>query len=104
MENLKRNIYQLKNNISLFLVVIFLSSCSSMESLKFWENGEVDIDEPKKLEKFPIFELNKSKLPDDFRSSILKLDNELKGNEFNQEKLKKAVEEIGKRIILFNEI
>ena len=31
-------------------------------------------------------------------------DNELKGNEFNQEKLKKAVEEIGKRIILFNEI
>ena len=54
MENLKRNIYQLKNNISLFLVVIFLSSCSSMESLKFWENGEVDIDEPKKLEKFSI--------------------------------------------------
>ena len=52
MENLKRNIYQLKNNISLFLIVIFLSSCSSMESLKFWENGEVDIDEPKKLEKF----------------------------------------------------
>ena len=61
-------------------------------------------EKPKKLEKFPIFELNKSKLPDDFRSSILKLDNELKGNEFNQEKLKKAVEEIGKRIILFNEI
>jgi outer membrane protein assembly factor BamB len=52
MENLKRNIYQLKNNISLFLIVIFLSSCSSMESFKFWENGEVDIDEPRKLEKF----------------------------------------------------
>ena len=56
------------------------------------------------MEKFPIFELNNSKLPDDFRSSISKLVNELKNNEFNQEKLKKTVEEIGKRIILFNEI
>ena len=61
-------------------------------------------EKPKKLEKFPIFELNKTELPDDFRSSISKLDNELKDNEFNQEKLKKTVEEIGKRIILFNEI
>ena len=61
-------------------------------------------EKPKKLEKFPIFELNKSKLPDDFRSSISKLDDELKDNEFNQEKLKKTVKEIGKRIIFFNEI
>ena len=61
-------------------------------------------EKPKKLDKLPIFELNKSKLPEDFKSSISKLDNELRSNEFNQEKLKRIVEEIGKQIILFNEI
>ena len=52
MKNLQKNIYQFKNTISLFLIVIFLSSCSSMESLRFWQNGELDTDEPKQLEKF----------------------------------------------------
>ena len=61
-------------------------------------------EKPKKLDKFPIFELNKSNLPEDFKSSISKLDNELRNDEFNQEKLKKIVEEISKQIILFNEI
>jgi len=51
MNYLLKNILQAKNNIGLFLIIIFLSSCSSMESLRFWE-GEVDIDEPRKLEKF----------------------------------------------------
>lgn len=46
--------YKFKNNISLFLTIFFISSCSSMDigSLKFWENGEVDLEEPKKLEDF----------------------------------------------------
>ena len=61
-------------------------------------------EKPKKLENFPIFELNKSKLPKDFELFISKLDNELRNNEFNQEKLKRIVQDIGKQIILINEI
>ena len=48
------NTCKFKNNICLFLTIFFMSSCSSMDigSLKFWENGEVDLEEPKKLEDF----------------------------------------------------
>ena len=48
------NTYKFKNNICLFLTIFIMSSCSSMDigSLKFWENGEVDLEEPKKLEDF----------------------------------------------------
>tara|TARA_B100000795_G_C22768250_1_gene426689 strand:- start:165 stop:1346 length:1182 start_codon:yes stop_codon:yes gene_type:complete len=52
MELLKKNISHFKNNTSLFLIIALLSSCSSMESLKFWPDAEIDTDEPKKLEKF----------------------------------------------------
>ena len=52
MDLLKKNISHFKNNTSLFLIIALLSSCSSMESLKFWPDAEIDTDEPKKLEKF----------------------------------------------------
>ena len=52
MELLKKNISHFKNNTSLFLIITLLSSCSSMESLKFWPDAEIDTDEPKKLENF----------------------------------------------------
>tara|TARA_B100000767_G_scaffold108271_1_gene103778 strand:+ start:500 stop:1681 length:1182 start_codon:yes stop_codon:yes gene_type:complete len=52
MELLKKNISHFKNNTSLFLIIALLSSCSSMESLKFWPDAEIDTDEPKKLENF----------------------------------------------------
>jgi outer membrane protein assembly factor BamB len=39
-----------KNTISIFFIVIFISSCSSMSSLKFWEsNDDDDDDAPKEL-------------------------------------------------------
>ena len=28
------------------LLIVFLSSCSSLSSMKFWGNGDLDIDEP----------------------------------------------------------
>ncbi len=46
----KTNSSYFKRCCLLFFVVIFLSSCSSMESLKFWESDEVDSDEPRKLQ------------------------------------------------------
>ena len=63
-----------------------------------------DYEKPKKLKKLPIFELNKSKLPEDFQISISKLESELKNNEFNQTKLKKITEDIGKQIVHLNQI
>ena len=61
-------------------------------------------EKPKKLENYPIFELSKSKLPKDFELFISKLYNELRNNQFNQEKLKRIVQDIGKQIILINEV
>ena len=54
MKYFQINTYKFKNNISLFLIIFLISSCSSMDmdSLKFWEDGEVDLEEPKKLENF----------------------------------------------------
>tara|TARA_B100000767_G_scaffold110539_1_gene105788 strand:- start:1413 stop:2588 length:1176 start_codon:yes stop_codon:yes gene_type:complete len=41
-----------EKKIFLLFSILFLSSCSSMESLKFWENDELDIDAPKELTSF----------------------------------------------------
>jgi outer membrane protein assembly factor BamB len=40
------------NKALLISFIFIISSCSSMDSLKFWQSDEVDIDEPKKLENF----------------------------------------------------
>jgi len=42
----------LSNKYFLIVFIFIISSCSSMDSLKFWQSDEVDIDEPKKLENF----------------------------------------------------
>ena len=44
--------HNLINKALLIIFVFIISSCSSMDSLKFWQSDEVDIDEPKKLENF----------------------------------------------------
>ena len=31
-------------------LIVFLSSCSSLSSMKFWGNGDLDIDEPRPLQ------------------------------------------------------
>ena len=51
-----------KNTISIFFIVIFISSCSSMSSLKFWEsNDDDDDDAPKELIKISNnFSLNEA--------------------------------------------
>ena len=46
------NHYKFCSNFTITLVVsfvFFLSSCSSMSSIKFWENDEIDLDEPMRL-------------------------------------------------------
>ena len=46
------NHYKFLFNSNITLVVSFvflLSSCSSMGSIKFWENDEIDLDEPMRL-------------------------------------------------------
>ena len=37
------------NYLVAFLLIIILSSCSSLSSLKFWESADIDPDEPKTL-------------------------------------------------------
>jgi outer membrane protein assembly factor BamB len=44
--------HNLINRALLISFIFIISSCSSMDSLKFWQSDEVDIDEPKKLENF----------------------------------------------------
>ena len=39
----------LRNQLIAIFSVMFLASCSSMESLKFWNNDEIDLDEPRPL-------------------------------------------------------
>jgi outer membrane protein assembly factor BamB len=36
--------------LSFFIILFFISSCSSISSLKFWDKNEIDIDEPRPLE------------------------------------------------------
>ena len=38
-----------RNTIFVFFLLIFLSSCSSMSSLKFWESNDDNVDAPKEL-------------------------------------------------------
>ncbi len=47
------NKHSAEKKIFLLFSILFLSSCSSLESLKFWENDELDIDAPKELTSFP---------------------------------------------------
>ena len=50
--------YSLINKTFLISLIFVIASCSSMDSLKFWQSDEVDIDEPKELEnhtdQFPV--------------------------------------------------
>ena len=39
----------LRNQLITIFSVMFLASCSSLESLKFWDNNEIDLDEPRPL-------------------------------------------------------
>ena len=39
----------LRNQLITIFSVMFLASCSSLESLKFWDNDEIDLDEPRPL-------------------------------------------------------
>lgn len=46
------NHYKFRSNLTITLVVsfvFFLSSCSSMSSIKFWENDEIDLEKPMRL-------------------------------------------------------
>ena len=36
----------------LFQFIFILSSCSSLDGLRFWSSDEIDPDEPKKLSNF----------------------------------------------------
>ena len=40
------------HNLILFQLIIVISSCSSLDNLRFWQSDEVDSDEPKKLMTF----------------------------------------------------
>ena len=38
---------------NIFLIsILIISGCSSLDSLRFWQNDEIDPDEPKKLNSF----------------------------------------------------
>ena len=46
------NHYKFRSNLTITLVVsfvFFLSSCSSMSSIKFWEDDEIDLEKPMRL-------------------------------------------------------
>ncbi len=49
MNYLKKYFFKNQKQYISILSVILLSSCSSMESLKFWGNGDIDLDEPRPL-------------------------------------------------------
>ena len=45
------NFYLRTHKAAALICMLFaISSCSSLSSLKFWDSGEVDLDEPKPLE------------------------------------------------------
>ena len=47
------NVMFLKQTSKFFLIpflIVFLSSCSSLSSMKFWGNDEIDLDEPRSLQ------------------------------------------------------
>ena len=45
------NFYLRTHKVAALICMLFaISSCSSLSSLKFWDSGEVDLDEPKPLE------------------------------------------------------
>jgi len=47
------NVMFLKQTAKFFLIpflIVFLSSCSSLSSMKFWGNDEIDLDEPRSLQ------------------------------------------------------
>ena len=47
------NVMFLKQTAKFFLIpflIVFLSSCSSLSSMKFWGNDELDLDEPRSLQ------------------------------------------------------
>ena len=56
----------LRNQLITIFSVMFLASCSSLESLKFWDNDEIDLDEPRPLNtitnKFEASEIGKLNL------------------------------------------
>lgn len=41
----------------IFSIFIFVTSCSSLSSLRFWENNEIDPDEPR-----PLLSVSSSKI------------------------------------------
>ena len=49
MNYLKKYFFKNQKQYISILSVILLSSCSSMESLKFWGNDDIDLDEPRPL-------------------------------------------------------
>jgi len=49
MNYLKKYFFKNQKQYISLLSVILLSSCSSMESLKFWGNDDIDLDEPRPL-------------------------------------------------------
>ena len=47
--------------INLSIILIFISSCSSLSNIKFWESEEVDDDEPRKLQNYnEVFKIENS--------------------------------------------
>ena len=49
--------------INLSIILIFISSCSSLSNLKFWESEEVEDDEPRKLQNYnEVFKIENEKL------------------------------------------
>ena len=46
---IKYNFNKIFNVSLILLILLVLSSCSSLESLKFWDDGEIDLDEPRPL-------------------------------------------------------
>ena len=47
--------------INLIIILIFISSCSSLSNLKFWESEEVEDDEPRKLQNYnEVFKIENS--------------------------------------------
>ena len=46
---IKYNFNKIFNVSLILLILLVLSSCSSLQSLKFWDDGEIDLDEPRPL-------------------------------------------------------
>lgn len=46
------NTFLYRKHFITLLAIALLSSCSSMESLRFWDNDEIDLDEPRPLVSF----------------------------------------------------